>query len=150
MKKLTVILIAVLLAFAMAACGSTGTESGSEEGQKSAADFVGDYSADRATIHFEAEGTDGAKATVLWGSSYKENSEWVMSGTFDAKTGTFEYHDCTKTDYVYKENGDVESSEEVYVGGHGFMFFKEGDPAEVTWQEDQEHVADGMTFTSVE
>ena len=43
------------------------------------------------------------------------------------------------------ENGDEESSEEVFTGGHGFMNFSD-DPLSLTWQEDQEHVADDMVF----
>ena len=69
-----------------------------------------------------------------------------MSGTFDPETLQFEYHDCVKTDYKYKDDGDVESQEEVYTGGHGFMFFKEGDPLSLTWQDDQEKVAEDMVF----
>ena len=135
MKKLLAVLLTAVIAMAFASCGST--------------DYSGDYSADRATVHVEMDGDDSANIEVRWGKSAKEDSEWVMSGTLDADTGTFEYHDCVKTDFVYKENGDVESEEEVYVGGHGFMFFKDGDPLSVTWQDDQEHVADDIVFTYV-
>ena len=69
-----------------------------------------------------------------------------MSGTFDPETLQFEYHDCVRTDYVYGEDGEVASQEEIFTGGHGFMTFKEGDPLTLTWQEDQEHVADDMVF----
>ena len=87
---------------------------------------------------------DGQNPT--WSSSAWENSTWMMSGTFDPETLQFEYHDCVKTDYKYKDDGDVESQEEVYTGGHGFMFFKEGDPLSLTWQDDQEKVAEDMVF----
>ena len=70
-----------------------------------------------------------------------------MSGTFDPETLQFEYHDCIKTEYVYEENGDVKSQEEIYTGGHGFMQFTDGEELSLTWQEDQEHAADGMVFS---
>ena len=110
-------------------------------------DFVGPYTCDRATVNIEAYGPDGVKATVLWASSASEYSEWVMSGTFDEDTKTFEYHDCVKTETVYDDDGSIKSEEEVYTGGHGFMFFEAGDKLTLTWQDDQEHAADDMVFT---
>ena len=120
------------------------------ESQNPAMNFAGDYVCDRAKIHVEAaDSNNGMKATVEWGGSAFDAAEWVMSGTFDAETLLFEYHDCVKTEYTYTDNGDVKSEEEVFVGGHGFMQFTEGDPLTLTWQEDQEKIADGMVFESV-
>ena len=138
--KLLALFMAMLMVFALglSACGS---------GQNPVMNFVGNYVCGRACILIGAtDESNGANATVTWGSSAAENSTWVMSGTFDPETLQFEYHDCVRTDYVYGEDGEVASQEEIFTGGHGFMTFKEGDPLTLTWQEDQEHVADDMVF----
>ncbi len=138
------LLMAIMMVFALglSACGSKA-----DDGQNPIMNFVGHYACDRAEIEIGASDEDnGANAWVRWGSSAWENSVWTMSGTFDPETLQFEYHDCVRTDYVYDDNGEVKSEEEVYVGGHGFMTFTEGDPLTLTWQDDQEHMADGMVF----
>ena len=142
------VLIILVLSIVLAACVSNTDQSAEDsEGQNPAMNFVGDYVCDRATIHIEAtDGVNGMKADVVWGGSAFEAAEWVMSGTFDPETLQFEYHDCIKTEYVYEENGDVKSQEEIYTGGHGYMHFTDGKELGLTWQEDQEHVADGMEF----
>ena len=141
----------MLLAAALTACGGSGTSGNeeSDEGQNPVMNYVGFYVCDRANIFIEAtDSENGASALVTWGSSASENSTWTMTGTFDAEEGRFEYHDCVRTDYVYQESGDVESQADVYTGGHGFMFFKDGENGvtTLTWQDDQEHVADDMVF----
>lgn len=148
MKRSMIILLILILILALASCGSKKAKNeGDSEGQNTAMNFVGDYVCDRATVHIEAADSDnGMKADVVWGGSAFDAAEWVMSGTFDPETLQFEYHDCIKTEYVYDENGDVKSQEEVYTGGHGFMHFTDGEELSLTWQEDQEHVADGMEF----
>ena len=146
-SKLIVLMLALCMALVpmLSACGNKTEEP--DEGQNPIMNFVGTYGHDRATIVIGAtDEQNGANATVTWASSAAENSEWVMSGTFDAETLQFEYHDCVKTDYVYGEDGNVQSKEEVYTGGHGFMTFKEGDPLTLTWQDDQENIADGTVF----
>ena len=147
-RKITVLILSMLLAMVpmLAACGSQGGGESADDGQNPIMNFVGSYGYNRANIFIGAEGQDGASATVTWGSSAAENSTWVMSGTFDPETLTFSYNDCVKTDYVYNEDGKVESQEEVYTGGHGTMVFSEGDPLTLTWNDDQEHIADGTVF----
>ena len=130
----------------LSACGKTQEE----DGQNPAMNFAGFYTCGRATVLIGADGEDGMTASVTWGSSYAETSEWNMSGTFDPEELRFEYHDCIRTDYVYKENGDLDSETETYVNGHGFMFFKEGDPLTLTWQDDQEDIAADMVFEYAE
>jgi hypothetical protein len=151
MKK-TVKLLALMLAFLMtmslglSACGSKAEES-ADDSQNPVMNFIGNYACGRASILVVAtDGENGMNATVTWGSSAAENSTWVMNGTFDAENLQFEYHDCVRTDYVYEESGEVKSQEEVYTGGHGFMTFTEGDPVTLTWQDDQENVAEDMVF----
>ena len=143
--RILALMMALVMTFAMglSACGKKAAP---DEGRNPIMNYVGYYVCDRANVFISADGEEGASAIVTWSSSAWENSTWMMSGTFDPETLQFEYHDCVKTDYKYKDDGDVESQEEVYTGGHGFMFFKEGDPLSLTWQDDQEKVAEDMVF----
>ena len=143
--RILALMMALVMTFAMglSACGKKASP---DDGQNPIMNFVGYYVCDRANVFISADGEEGASAIVTWSSSAWENSTWMMSGTFDPETLQFEYHDCVKTDYKYKDDGDVESQEEVYTGGHGFMFFKEGDPLSLTWQDDQENIAEDMVF----
>lgn len=118
---------------------------GIEDGQNPIMNYVGPYVCDRARIMIEAKGKDEAKVTVTWGGSAWEEAEWTMSGPFDPENRTIEYHDCVKKEVKYDDDGNIASEEEVFRGGHGFLkFTKKG---KLKWQEDQEHVADGMKFT---
>lgn len=138
--------IMMVLALGLSACGSKEAEP-SDGGQNPVMNFIGNYACDRANIMIGAtDDTNGTSATVTWGSSAWEHSAWTMTGTFDPETLQFEYHDCVRIDYVYDDNGEIKSQEEVYTGGHGFMTFAEGDSLTLTWQDDQEKVADGMVF----
>lgn len=143
--RLLALMMALVMTFAMglSACGK---KAASDDGQNPVMNFVGYYVCDRANVFISADGDEGASAIVTWGSSASENSSWMMSGTFDPETLQFEYHDCVRTDYVYSEDGEVESQTEVYTGGHGFMFFKDEDPLSLTWQDDQENIAENMVF----
>ena len=135
----------MVMSLGLTACGSKANESSEE--QNPAAEYAGNYVCDRASIYIGVNDEDGSmNALVNWGSSVSESSIWSMSGTFDPETLQFEYHDCVRTDYVYDENGDIESQEEAFTGGHGFMTFKNDGIKTLTWQEDQEHVADDMVF----
>ena len=163
-KTKWIVLIAVFSILLLAGCGAdtktaenpegTASESDAtatteaqdteEDGQNPVMNFIGPYVCDRAIIMIEAEGSDNAKVTVNWAGSAWENSEWSMSGPFNQKDRTIEYHDCVKKEVTYDDDGEIKSSEEVYTGGHGFLTF--GEDGTLTWQEDQEHVADDMTF----
>jgi len=171
MKQLKQILAATILAGALAACGSkpaetpaeapaetpaeapaetaeTAAAATAEDGQNPVMNVIGDYQADRCSVHVEAKDKDGALITVHWGGSATESSEWTMSGTFDAEKLTVYYQDGVKKNVVYDADGKVTSEEEVYVGGHGtFTFNVENNT--LTWEEDQEKIADGMVFEFV-
>ena len=144
-RRILALLMVFLMttALALSACGSKEEP---DDGQNPVMNFIGYYVCDRANVFIDTDGDEGASAIVTWNSSAWENSTWVMSGTFDSETLQFEYHDCVRTDYEYEENGDVKSQEEVYTGGHGFMTFSDGTPLTLTWQDDQENIADGMVF----
>ena len=148
--KLLGLMMALIMVMSMGltACGSKSEEAADTgDGQNPVMNFIGNYSCDRANILIGAtDEENGTSATVTWGSSAWENSAWTMTGTFDTETLQFEYNDCVRINYVYDDNGEVKSQEEVYTGGHGFMTFAEGDPLTLTWQDDQEQMADGMVF----
>ena len=150
-KQLSLFMVLILTAaFALTACGNSGSSdtSGSDDGQNPVMNYVGNYVCGRASVLIgAADEENGASAQVTWSSSAAENSTWEMTGIFDAEEKRFEYHDCVRTDYVYNEDGSVEKQTEVYTGGHGFMFFEDGDSGiTMTWQDDQEDIAKDMTF----
>lgn len=146
MKKFISLLMVLMLVFAFSACSGSGSSGGEEDGQNPVMNYVGPYVCGRAYVVVTAEGNDGASAVVTWSSSAWEHSTWTMSGTFDEKTLTFEYNDGIRTDYVYGEDGEVASQEDVYTDGHGTMVFSEGDELSMTWQDDKENVAQDMVF----
>ena len=124
------------------------TEAAAEEdGQNPVMNFIGFYTCDMANVFIEAtDGKDGAHAQVTWESGGQENDVWDMTGTFDPDSLTIAYNDCVKTHYVYQEDGEVESMEDEYTGGTGVITFSDGDGISLTWQDDQENIADGMVF----
>ena len=149
MKKMLSLLLALVMIFALAACAAKDAPEGSEpaaadeDGQNPVMNFVGTYASGRASILVEADGADGAKLTVTWGSSAWEHSEWVMSGKFDPDTLTIEYSDCVRTDYAFNEDGSVKSETVVYENGFGTVHFENDS---LYWKDDEEHVADDMVF----
>lgn len=152
---------AVVMAFSLGACAgkqdtaattepeteaaATSTE---EDGQNPIMNFIGPYASDRANILIEANGMEGAKVTVSWADNAGETSEWAMTGTFDTNTLTIAYDNGTKTVRTYNEDGTVKSEEVIYTDGTGTLTFTEADGAtKLTWNDDKEHVAEGMEFT---
>lgn len=166
MKKWISMFVVLVMIFSLAACAAQkpaeaspapaedtaaeadkAEETGEEDGQNPIMNFVGIYGHDRASILVEAaDGTDGAKITVTWASSAAENSEWVMTGKFDADKLTVKYDDCVKTDFVYKEDGTVESETVAYENGEGTFTFSDGEQITLTWDDAEEHIADGTVF----
>ncbi len=155
MKKMLSLLLALTMVFALAACASKTAPSGSEaepaeaaeDGQNPIMNFVGNYACGRASILVEADGADGAKLTVNWGSSAAEHSEWTMSGKFDPDTLTIEYVDGVRRDVVFAADGSVASETVVYENGFGTVHFDNGD---LYWKDDEEHVADDMVFANAD
>ena len=153
MKKIICLLAALVMLFTLAACGAkdaapAGSEEAAaqEDGQNPVMNFIGVYGHDRASIMVEADGTDGAKITVTWGASAAENAEWVMSGKFDPETLTVAYTDCVKTVYVWNEQGEIDSETVEYENGEGTITFTDGEALSLTWDDAQEHIADGTVF----
>ena len=162
-KRIIALLMAAVMVLMMfsgcakgGAAGNEGSESetsgnetkeetsAEEDGQNPVMNYVGKYGCGRATAEVTAEGTDGAKVVITWAGSAFENSEWVMTGTFDSDKQLFSYTDCVKTDYVYKDEGVVESKTVVYTDGQGTMQFT--DDLTFTWQDDKENAGEDMVF----
>ena len=116
-----------------------------EDGQNPVMNFVGNYLCGRASILVEAEGADSARFTVTWGASYNESARWVMSGRFDEETLSVRYTDCVKSLLTYREDGELASEEQLYADGSGVVFFS-ADEYALTWQDDQENMAEGLEF----
>ncbi len=156
MKKALSLLLALTMIFALAACAAKTEPSGSEaepaetpaeDGQNPVMNFVGNYACDRASILVEADGADGAKISVQWGSSAWEHSEWTMSGRFDPDTLTIEYSDCVRKDVAFAEDGSVDSETVVYENGVGTIHFENDN---LYWKDDEEHMADDMVFANTD
>ncbi len=152
MKKTLSLLLALVMLFSLAACGAkdaapAGSEAAAaEDGQNPVMNFIGVYGHDRASVMVEADGEDGAKITVTWAGSAAENAEWVMSGKFDPETLTVAYSDCVKTVYVWNEKGEIDSETVEYENGEGTITFTDGEALSLTWDDAQEHIADGTVF----
>ena len=105
--------------------------------------FIGTYVSGRANARGEADGTDGARITVRWGSSAWESASWVMSGRFDPDLLTVNYIDCVKTVTTYADDGTVESEVTEYEDGTGRVVFN--DDGTFVWQDSQSELGD-VTF----
>ncbi len=115
-------------------------------GQNPIMNFIGTYGADRASVVVEPQGDDSGKITVTWASSASEGSKWVMSGVFDFNTMTITYTNGVKTNYKYGEDGNIASESTVYTDGKGKIMFHDSAGLSLTWDDEKEHVADGLTF----
>ena len=113
------------------------------DGQNPVMNFIGNYYGGRVAITVEAEGTNGANISVVWGGSYDTTAVWTMSGTFDEETTSLVYENGYKKMLTLNENGDVISEEILLTDCKGvFVFSYDG----VTWDDYEEHLADGMVF----
>ena len=152
MKKLICLIAVLVMIFTLGACAAkdaapAGSEAAAaEDGQNPVMNFIGVYGHDRASVMVEADGMENAKITVTWGGSAAENAEWVMSGKFDPETLTVQYTDCVKTVYVWNEQGEIDSETVEYENGEGTITFTDGEALSLTWDDAQEHIADGTVF----
>ena len=108
-----------------------------------AADLSGDYSSGRCHITVTANGGNELSFVVKWGGSARELRQWEMNGTFDPETGVAEYADCVCADVEFEEDG-TETRTVEFENATGSFTFSEGT---LTWKENREDIAAGMTFT---
>ena len=121
-------------AAAPAEADSASTEAAAteEEGQNPVMNFIGPYAWSRASAMVEAAGSNGARISIDWASSAAEGSRWVMTGELDTETLTVKYTDCVKTDYVFGEDGEIESETVQYENGTGTITFHDDGPLTFT------------------
>ena len=131
---------------ATTAIQTTATQTTAEiinDGQNPAMNFIGNYYGGRACVTVEPEGTNGANITVVWGGSYDTKAVWTMSGTFDEEATALVYNNGYKKMITLNEKGDIISEEILLTDCKGiFVFSYDG----VTWDDFEEHIADGMVF----
>ena len=78
---------------------------------------------------------------VSWSSSAATNSEWSFHGNFD-ENGVMEYYNCIKVNNTFDEDGNKDSVEQ-YNTGSGKLKYADG---KLTWQDDQENIAEEAEF----
>ena len=85
MKKLrnTLLSAGILLTLAACSSGAPATEEETAAPVAAAADYVGSWQADRATLIIEESGDDEYTATIHWGSSYNEAAEYEYKVYYD-------------------------------------------------------------------
>ena len=77
---------------------------------------------------------------INWTNSETDTFAWTFDGTFE--DGKLEYDNAIKTHIVFDEY-DRSSTETMYSGGKGSIEVKEG---VLTWNDGEEHIADGLRF----
>ncbi len=117
-----------------------------ESGQNPVMNYIGDYGYARATLHVEADGMDGAKVLVTWGSSAFDHGEWEMSGSFDPETRTITYDNAVLKTVAFNEDGTTASEETVYENGSGTITFRDGAVLTAVWADDHGDVPEDAVF----
>ena len=124
---------------------SFSTAAFADDGQNPVMNFIGRYGENRATIDVSCEGDIGAKFEVSWGASAAQTAKWEMSGIFDPNTLTVTYDNCTKKVVTFEDENSSGTETIEYKNGKGsFTFSNSGT---LTWDDQEEHIADGTVFT---
>jgi hypothetical protein len=115
--------------------------------------FVGTYapeirSAAKPLMLVECKGADSAAVTVMWPVSNGEVNCWTMTGKLDTETLTVDYTDGVHKTLLYGEDGKIASETGIYENGKGRVIFQQT-PNTVTWIDEQDHVADELSFAFV-
>ena len=148
MKSKSMKLICLVIVFSLCMSVLVFAE---DDGQNPVMNVIGNYACDRASVNVAPLGDDMAEITIRWGASAFEEAVWTMSGVFDTDTLTIDCSDCTKKVIAYDMDADVtgapptETTE--YTDGSAKIIFGEG--GTLTWDDGQEHIADGMVFEFV-
>ena len=114
------------------------------DGQNPVMNFIGEYQCGRAHAKVACFGKDEAQITIEWGGSASELARWDIIGRLDTDTLTVAYSGCTKSIEVYKEGGELVSSEPEYEDGTGTIVFN--NDGTFTWHEDQSVYGEDMLF----
>ena len=145
MKKLLVILLTAALLFGCLAYAE-------EDGQNPAMNFIGDYQdsvGQRAIMHIDAIGNDGAQVTISWANDAFETVVWCFGGQCADVGGdvVINYADGTKTIVTTAKDGTSSETTE-YENGTGSLRFTE-DQSKGIWQDDVEDAGKDCVFEYV-
>lgn len=114
------------------------------DGQNPVMNFIGTYTCDRAVMTIRCEGKTDAEITVKWSGSASTYAAWGMTGTLNTETLTVDYTDCQKTGFELDSEGLIVKENREYTNGKGRIIFNDG--GTITWEDDEENIADGMIF----
>lgn len=168
-RLITIVMMALMLALALAACGQkqdaaepseadpgaateaqqteaqTGEDgSGTEPGEVIMETYIGNYTdeySQRASLSIYKV-KDGLHADINWSSSAVENDSWTMECAFDEKTKSLTYKNCIRTRNVADEEGSMEG-EEIYTDGTGSFTYEDG---VVRWHDDKDDAGKDCVF----
>lgn len=107
--------------------------------------YSGTYYADRCCIELKAAGQNKVSINVGWGSSYKDCTEWTMTGDYDKEANLITYTDCVMKNVTYADANTVEKEDTVYTDGTGTLIFNSTGES-FTWTDKKDNVAEGMIF----
>ena len=115
--------------------------------QDTANQLTGIYNGAWSQVTVDATNVNNVKLTVTIHDQDDPNnvSVWKMGGKYNTSNGTIVYSNCTKTNYVYEENGSVASKDVAFNNGQGKVVISNGT---LRWYDYQEHAADDMSFMS--
>ena len=138
MKKLLCMVLAMLLALSLVACGAQKADGST---------YIGTWVCGRATLTIATEG-DGYRCHIHWGSSAFESAEWDYLCYLD-KTGVLK-NDGTgeRLSLVYAEDGSITTADEVYADGAAT--FTIGEDGLLMWQDAVEDAGKDMAFERVQ
>ncbi len=112
-----------------------------------AAAFEGEWVCGRAQLEMYWE-EEGFKIQITWGGSAWESAVWSYSGYYDAGTGAVV---CvpfgSRTNFVYGEDGEVVSFEDIYDDGEATFTIDED--GHLLWNDAKEDAGAGMHFEKV-
>lgn len=162
-KVLSIFTALVIAVLCFSACGKTETapeagetaavtetadvtEATAEDGQNPIMNFIGNYQSDRRTMLVEADGMDGAKVSIHWGSDAWTSSEWVITGKFEETDDSFvlNYTDGSYATVTYDDDGNATRSDEAN-DCSGTLEFNKADGT-VIWTDSKDETINNLVF----
>ena len=148
MKKLIAMMMALMM---MLGCCAALAEEGDSESfpmPEEAAVFEGIWACDRANAEVIWEEA-GFRVAISWSSSASETTVWDYSCYFNAEDRSLVSvpESGTKIDYVYREDGEVESSTPVYEDGEATFTLDEEN--HLIWKDVKEDAGKDLKFVFI-
>lgn len=99
------------------------------------------------TMYIYVEGNSNTSCAIIVNeeNSATEQTNWTMSGVYDADNLTITYSDCSKKTVTLDESGNVISENTVYEGGTGSFVIDEENQT-IAWNDDKEDAGAGSEF----